>query len=209
MTPYGVGIVPSNSNMMYYGSLSNTDLDTTGNVQGFLMAFIASPSASNNIRQLLSVRNTTTAHVGVVLDSANAFKLIFGTSGNVTPNIIVPELNNQLIFVAARLTDARQVVYANGKLIHDATASYAWGNDTTVGEYTQSSEQRAPLLLKLVWSGADTPNFSELQEYSSNPWQIFKPLKRVFYFDVPSSFPVLSSLSVSNITSSGGRLTVN
>jgi len=47
------------------------------------------------------------------------------------------------------------------------------------------------------------------QRLSENPWQIFKPRKRVLYFDVSSSFPVLSSLSVSNITSSGGRLTAN
>jgi hypothetical protein len=41
----------------------------------------------------------------------------------------------------------------------------------------------------------------------TNPWQIFKKKKRVFY-SFPS-FPVLSSLSVSNITSSGGRLTAS
>ncbi len=41
-----------------------------------------------------------------------------------------------------------------------------------------------------------------------NPWQIFKSRKRVLYFDV-SSFPALSSLTASYITSSGGRLTVS
>jgi hypothetical protein len=48
----------------------------------------------------------------------------------------------------------------------------------------------------------------ELIEISANPWQIFKKKSRVIYFDAPS-FPVLSSLGVSNITSSGGRLTAN
>ncbi len=49
---------------------------------------------------------------------------------------------------------------------------------------------------------------SEVSELLRNPWQVFKPNKRTTYFDVPS-FPVLTSLSVSNITSSGGRLTAS
>ncbi len=49
---------------------------------------------------------------------------------------------------------------------------------------------------------------NEIWEVLNNPWQIFKPRKRVLYFDAPS-FPVLSSLTASYITSSGGRLTVN
>jgi hypothetical protein len=48
----------------------------------------------------------------------------------------------------------------------------------------------------------------EALSLSANPWQIFKPRKRVLYFDAPS-FPVLSSLTASYITSSGGRLTAN
>jgi hypothetical protein len=53
-------------------------------------------------------------------------------------------------------------------------------------------------------------NKMTINELIKNPWQIFKPRKRVIYFDVSSpSFPVLSSLSVSNITSSGGRLTAS
>jgi hypothetical protein len=50
---------------------------------------------------------------------------------------------------------------------------------------------------------------AEIFALVDNPWQIFKPRKRVIYFDVSSSFPVLSSLAVSNITSSGGRLTAS
>lgn len=43
---------------------------------------------------------------------------------------------------------------------------------------------------------------------TKTPWALLQPQKRVLYFDAPS-FPVLSSLSVSNITSSGGRLTAS
>ncbi len=46
------------------------------------------------------------------------------------------------------------------------------------------------------------------QWLSKHPWQIFKKKKQVFY-SFGSSFPVLSSLAVSNITSSGGRLTAS
>jgi len=49
----------------------------------------------------------------------------------------------------------------------------------------------------------------ELISLTANPWQIFKPRKRILYFDVSSSFPVLSSLTASYITSSGGRLTAS
>ncbi len=38
---------------------------------------------------------------------------------------------------------------------------------------------------------------------------LYREKKRVLYFDVPSSFPVLSSLTAGYITSSGGRLTAN
>ncbi len=53
-----------------------------------------------------------------------------------------------------------------------------------------------------VWTLDDAKSFHE------NPWQIFKPKKQVIYFDAPS-FPVLSTLTASYITSSGGRLTAN
>jgi hypothetical protein len=49
---------------------------------------------------------------------------------------------------------------------------------------------------------------SERNELLQNPWQIFKPKKQVIY-SFGSSFPVLTSLGVSNITSSGGRLTAS
>jgi hypothetical protein len=51
---------------------------------------------------------------------------------------------------------------------------------------------------------------AEMRDWVINPFSIFKSRNRVIYFDVSSpSFPVLSSLSVSNITSSGGRLTAS
>ncbi len=49
---------------------------------------------------------------------------------------------------------------------------------------------------------------AEVKGMWENPWQIFKPRKRVRYFDAPS-FPTLSSLTAGYITSSGGRLTAN
>jgi hypothetical protein len=53
----------------------------------------------------------------------------------------------------------------------------------------------------------DIPD-GEVFSILANPWQIFKPRKSILYFDAPS-FPVLSSLTASYITSSGGRLTAN
>ena len=50
---------------------------------------------------------------------------------------------------------------------------------------------------------------SQIVELSSNPWQIFKPLRRTIYFDAPSGLPAIASLNVSNITSTGARLTVS
>ena len=46
---------------------------------------------------------------------------------------------------------------------------------------------------------------------SANPWQIFRAKPRVLYFDAStgSSFPSLSSITASNFTTSGARLTVN
>lgn len=183
-TPHGIGVVPSNANNCYYGNISNADLDTAGSVQAFLFVFIAQPTPSGNGRLICSVKNTTTAHVGVDLDGGNAFKLRFGTSGPVTPNIAVPAVDSGLKVVTARMTDSLQEVWCNGQKIHSGAGSYSWGNDTTALEYTQNSEQRAPVLLKVVWTGAAyTPSAAELEELSRTPWKIFRRFPRVLDFD--------------------------
>jgi hypothetical protein len=47
-----------------------------------------------------------------------------------------------------------------------------------------------------------------MQNWVDNPFSVFKKKSRILYFDAPS-FPVLSSLTASYITSSGGRLTAS
>ena len=52
---------------------------------------------------------------------------------------------------------------------------------------------------------------AEISDRAANPWQIFRAKPRVLYFDAStgSSFPSLSSITASNFTTSGARLTVN
>jgi hypothetical protein len=84
----------------------------------------------------------------------------------------------------------------------------------TIGGYQMWGALTSPLnglvsnVLILPWAMTDDEVFRLYVEQRDTPWKIFKPSKRVIYFDAPS-FPTLSSLSVSNITSSGGRLTAS
>ncbi len=64
----------------------------------------------------------------------------------------------------------------------------------------------ADIYLAMLWKR--TLFAPEIKALSDNPWQVFKPRKQVIY-SFGSSFPVLTSLGVSAITSSGGRLTAS
>jgi hypothetical protein len=68
------------------------------------------------------------------------------------------------------------------------------------------SQVALPIVIRRVLSADEVLRL--YTEQRDNPFGILKQRARVLYFDAPS-FPVLSSLSVSNITSSGGRLTAS
>jgi len=110
--------------------------------------------------------------------------------------------------IAARATDANgQSAYCNGALKQDLTLSTFYAATTTSTIYRYLGANNLPFYLLAFWRDKDLGKLM-LAELSANPWQIFKPRKRILYFDV-SSFPVLSSLTAGYITSSGGRLTAS
>jgi len=96
-------------------------------------------------------------------------------------------------------------IYLNGVLVAQSTTAAFYINGSWVGPRQIDSPLHSSTTLGVHLCGAIANRNSELHK---NPWQIFKPRKRVIYFDV-FTFPVLSSLGVSYITSSGGRLTAN
>jgi hypothetical protein len=114
------------------------------------------------------------------------------------------------VLLADYKRNSHQRIFLNGNLGASRTpgdfdASFnATGSSQSYISYGQ--QRSAHVLLACTWLRILTGE--EIKSFSDNPWQIFKPRKRVIYFDV-SSFPVLYSLTASYITSSGGRLTVN
>jgi len=100
-------------------------------------------------------------------------------------------------------------VFSNGvKLSHTVVTDTTVSSIGNIGRFYifdgGAYAVNAPIALVGVFNKVQI----DAQELSTNPWQIFKPRKRILYFDAPS-FPVLTSLAVSAITSSGGRLTAN
>ena len=118
---------------------------------------------------------------------------------------------NTWLHVVCTANGTDQSIYLNGVLVA-TTASAGLPTNTNsrniyIGRTASSNEYFNGLISDVsVYSVAKSA--AEIKSLSENPWQIFKPRKRVIYFDAPS-FPVLSSLAVSEITSSGGRLTAN
>jgi hypothetical protein len=108
----------------------------------------------------------------------------------------------------------RAEVWVEGVLVNSTTCSTAIPTSTTSARLGSRSyvgyQDYLNGGLSFVHAFGRPLSHAEIKELFNNPWQIFKPKKRVIYFDVSSpSFPVLSSLAVSNITSSGGRLTAS
>jgi len=111
---------------------------------------------------------------------------------------------------------AQPTMFLNGK--KETTTNTYWTGDgsvvlsrdittpITLGHDNAANYFIGNIYLALIWDRKLSDEKHALLH--ANPWQIFKKKSRILYFDAPS-FPVLSSLTASYITSSGGRLTAN
>ncbi len=178
-----------------------------------LFSIGSSSSGSGNIRDVVSINAASnTEYLRICRYGIGGYDyLTFKKSGIGERTLSGAPLNDSIAVARTLLIEPGAVGFKCHTSGATYTATTTTGSfvGTDIGIVVGGTVYSAVYSTQLLVAALDRAiTIDEHNELESDPWQIFKPRKRILYFDAPS-FPVLSSLAVSNITSSGGRLAVS
>lgn len=208
------GVAYAQSNGSLERDLLNSDVGWIPTGGGFSILVVVEHGSSIGTGQGYGVGTTnflTNNNRATLSIASNTAIFDYGgqTAGTTRVTGSTPTNDGKLSVLLGTTGPAGMLLYENGVLLGSNSSNPTRLSGSTygfvVGDCYSGTSGNGKQFLIAAWTHQISHNLAIA--LSDNPWQIFKPRKRVFY-SLPA-FPVLSSLAVSNITSSGGRLTAS